>query len=94
MEKIDVLFIAVIIFGAISFFAIGWCVRLHAIIYDIYDVLNNHKEALNTTTDVMKQFNDFTKNQNAFNDCVKDMFDKVNRRNSSTGGRRSEAEAL
>lgn len=94
MEKIDVLFIAVIILGAVSFFAINWCVKLHVIIHDIYNVLNNHKEALNAMTNVMNKFNDFTKHQNAFNDCVKDMFDKINRGNSFTGGRRSEAEAL
>lgn len=94
MEKFDILVIAVLVFGAITFFALSRVYKAFVAICSIYEILNKHKDALNTITKLMETFNSFIKHQNAFNECVKDNFDKVNHGNSPTGGRRSEAEAL
>lgn len=94
MEKFDILLIAVLVFGAFTFFALSKVYKTFVAICNIYEILNNHKNALNTITRLMDIFNNFIKHQNAFNECVKDNLDKINQGNSSTGGRRSEAEAL
>lgn len=94
MDKFDILIIAVLVFGAIACYAVHLCYKLFAAVYGIYDILNSHKDALKTITQLMENFQKFTKNQNEFNRCVKDNFDKITLGNSPTGGRRSEAEAL
>ena len=94
MEKFDILVIAVLVFGAFTFFALSRVYKIFVAICNIYEILNNHKDALNSITRLMETFDDFAKKQSTFNECVKDNLDKISQGNSPTGGRRSEAEAL
>lgn len=104
MEKIDVLFIAVFIFGAAAFYAVICCIVLNKDIKNFIDLFNGQVK-------VNSIFKDFCEDQSAFNKCCVDNINKVDNavskifkivdnidkksdiHTSLTGGRRSEAEA-
>lgn len=111
MEKIDILLIAVFIFGAASFFAVSYCIKLHRAVYNIYNILNKHKDIMNEFIKISEGFNSTNGTQCEFNNAVINNIDKLDKcisiinkdldsikakvklGTSSTGGRRSEAEA-
>lgn len=77
MEKIDLLLIAVFIFGAAAFFAISYCIKLHRTITDIYETLNKHKDIMNKFIQISEGFNNTNNKQCLFNNAVIDNIDKL-----------------
>ncbi len=81
MEKIDILLIAILIFGAATFFAIRWCFILSKTIIDIItkiDILYKYKDAILTLGKLSNSFQESFKSQNEFNKCCIDNITKVN----------------
>ena len=80
MEKIDILLIAILIFGAAAFFAIKWCFALSKITIDILTKIEDiykYKDAILTLGKLGNSFQESFKTQNEFNKCCIDNINKV-----------------